>query len=130
MTPRHEHTADNETSEDRWGDAANMFGLTKRAAACDIRSGHFVSIMVDGEWRTGEVETKLELPQHPAVDKPCVPGAQLPLIKGLPVPSLRRGCIVNVDYEGQKYEATVTDTSKVDWAAHSGQVTVAVRYGY
>ena len=55
------HTADNETSEDRWGDAANMFGLTKRAAACDIRSGHFVSIMVDGEWRTGEVETKLEL---------------------------------------------------------------------
>ena len=52
-----EHTdnqaAECETSEDRWGDAAFVFGPTRAAAARDIRAGHFVSIMVDGEWKTG-----------------------------------------------------------------------------
>ena len=52
-----EHTdnqaAECETSEDRWVDAAFVFGPTRAAAARDIRAGHFVSIMVDGEWKTG-----------------------------------------------------------------------------
>ena len=108
-----EHTdnqaAECETSEDRWGDAAFVFGPTRAAAARDIRAGHFVSIMVDGEWKTGEVEAKLEIPQQLESDKPCVPGAQLPLIKGRAVPSLRRGCIVNVEHDGHEHEATVTD---------------------
>ena len=108
-----EHTdnqaAECDTSEDRWGDAAFVFGPTKAAAARDIRAGHFVSIMVDGEWKTGEVEAKLEIPQQLESDKPCVPGAQLPLIKGRAVPSLRRGCIVNVEHDGHEHEATVTD---------------------
>ena len=108
-----EHTdnqaAECETSEDRWVDAAFVFGPTRAAAARDIRAGHFVSIMVDGEWKTGEVEAKLEIPQQLESDKPCVPGAQLPLIKGRAVPSLRRGCIVNVEHDGHEHEATVTD---------------------